>query len=152
MYRALLLSLLLLPQLVLSDAAIRPNGLILNETFLIEPGKSIDMPLYLTRRGEYYAELILEREDGQTRTTQLDLELLINISNSHKTLFERELATSLGRDRPVASLFWLTSDREIPIKQRLTLAVTLDQVEPAAVGETLRLQIRKKPNKAFRMR
>ncbi|MEQ8663702.1 MAG: hypothetical protein RLW62_23030, partial [Gammaproteobacteria bacterium] len=41
------------------DPAVRPNHLVLNEDLVLAAGASGSWPLYLTRRGDYYAEVTL---------------------------------------------------------------------------------------------
>lgn len=132
-----------------SDAAVRPNGIILNETVSLAPGGTSALPLYLTRRGEYYAQAILEAgPDGRRRDVALDLTL--SVVRNEEVIYERSVRTSLGSEQPVGTLFWVTSDRELPIKTPLTLSLSVDAVNPAAANETIRIQVKRKPNPGFR--
>lgn len=130
-----------------NDPAIRPNSLIFNQTFPLTSGHVVELPLYLTRRGEYYAQAILERADGTERPLAVNFDLNVQIDRDEKLLFERSLTTQLGRERPVATLFWITSDREVPIKTPLTMALGFSEVQ-ADDGEIVRIQVRRKHNRS----
>lgn len=152
--KRLLFLLLLLPLLpaTAADPAIRPNSLIFNQTYPLVAGEVTLQPLYLTRRGDYYAQAILERGEDGERSGSVPLDLNIQIDRNNNVVFERAVTTELGVDRPVATLFWLTSDRELPLKTPLTLALRVDDVPPAAAGETVRIQIKLKQNRSLRFR
>lgn len=134
---------------VLADAAVRPNSLIFNEVVTLAEGHTATLPLYLTRRGEYFAEAILER-NGAGERVALSLDLNVRIARRDEVLFERDVTAALGADRPAATLFYLTSDREVPIKTPLEIALRIDELSPLAGEESLRIQIRRKPNPGFR--
>ncbi|MGR8918972.1 MAG: hypothetical protein ACU85V_05085 [Gammaproteobacteria bacterium] len=133
-----------------ADAAIRPNSLIFNETVPLIDGEFAQLPLYFTRRGDYYVEAILERKDGKERPRAVGFDLTVSIARRDEALFERRLATELGRSRPAATLFWLTTDREVPLKTPLIIAVRVESADPAAADEVLRLQVRRKLNRPLR--
>lgn len=145
----MLLSLLFLMSLappLAADAALRPDSLVLNQTLALSRGASLEVPLYLTRRGDYFAEVILEAPDGRPRSDGVDIDLDVSITRREEALFERAVRTELGSGRPIATLFWLTSDREVPIKTPLTLALNINDVASAAPDDVLRIQIRRKKN------
>lgn len=129
-----------------ADPALRPDGLILNEVLSLQPGASATWPLYLTRRGDYYVEVVREHGDGSRGTSlparALTLELLI--ADGERTLVQRSIDTRLDPERPLATLLWFTSDREVPLKRSVdfTLAFTGSAV---ASDEQLRVQVKRKP-------
>ena len=152
MAAALLLFDAAVPVDVAADAAIRPDGLVFNQAIPLAAGRVGAMPLYLTRRGEYYAQAVLEAADGGERTASVQFDLDIEIARREDVVFSRSLATELGRERPVATLFWITSDRELPLKTPLGLAINMNNVQSAASGDMLRIQIRRKKNFGLRAR
>ncbi len=129
------------------DPALRPDSLIFSHVYPLGMAAAEAQPLYLTRRGEYYAEIILERAEGSERPLAVDVDVTLDISLRDRRLFERALETTLGRARPAATLFWLSSDREVPIKTPLTMNVMVaasGDAQPS--GERVRIQIRRKIN------
>lgn len=151
-YLPLLLSLVFSSAALAADAAIRPNGLIFNQTYPLVVGEATKLPLYLTRRGEYYAEIILERPEAGQPRDRVGFDINVQIDRNEKVLFERALSTKLDNERPIATLFWLTSDREVPIKTPLTLALEISGVDEGVGDETVRVQIKRKKNFGLRQR
>lgn len=141
-----------LPRDVSADAAMRPDGLVFNQVIPLAEGRVAALPLYLTRRGEYYAQAVLEAADGGERSASVRFDLEVEIARREDVVFSRSVMTELGNERPVATLFWITSDREVPLKTPLEVAINMALVSPAAVGDTLRLQIRRKKNFGLRAR
>lgn len=132
-----------------ADPAVRPNGLIFNETVPLADGVVSELPLYLTRRGEYYAQAILEPGASGARP-DVDLALDIRIARRDDIVFERRVNAVLGAGQPVSTLFWVTSDRELPIKTPLMVSLRVDGAGPASGEQALRIQIKRKPNPGFR--
>ena len=130
-----------------ADSAIRPDSLIFNATMPLVAGEVSKLPFYVTRRGDYYVEAILERAQGTERPLSMPFDINIQVSRLDNVLFERDVSAVLGRDRPIATMFWFTSDREVPLKKPLTLALRIDAVATAADGETVRIQIKRKLNR-----
>jgi len=150
-----------------ADPALRPDGLILNETLQLAPGAVATWPLYLTRRGEYYVEILRERAPDApalpraplalelavslrrgerellAREFATTLELAVSLRRGERELLAREFATTLDPGRPQATLLWFTSDREVPLKRTVdfTLALAVGEPRPA---ERLRVQVRRK--------
>ena len=132
-----------LPAICLGDAAIRPDNLVFSETLTLGEASSATWPLYLTRRGEYYVEVTLERDAARApRPEAREIDMALTIRRRDRELLHRERATILGESRPAQTLVWFTSDREIPIKAPLELTLAL--AAPAAQGEALRVQVRRK--------
>jgi hypothetical protein len=130
-----------------ADSALRPDSLIFNTTMPLVVGEVSKLPLYVTRRGDYYVEAIFERAEGAERPLSMPFDMNIQIDRLDKVLFERDVSPVLGRDRPAATMFWFTSDREIPLKKPLTVALRIDAVPAVADGETVRIQIKRKLNR-----
>ncbi len=128
------------------DTAVRPNGLVFNHVLPLADGEPAELPLYLTRRGEYYAEAIVEPA-GAVPGPRFDLG--VTIARREQPLFERDLAVRFDGSEPATTLFWLTADREVPIKTPLTLTLAPAAVPPASGA--VRIQIRRKPNTGIRV-
>ncbi|MCB1748125.1 MAG: hypothetical protein H6977_05705 [Gammaproteobacteria bacterium] len=142
MPRIALLVLLLLPTLASANPALRPDGLVFDA--VVAPDGRLSAPLYLTRRGEYFAELLLERDAAGRRPADLPFAGEVRVLRREKPVFTRDFSTDLGADQPAATLFRVTTDRELPLKTPLTLV--LDGAGAPPAGATLRLQVRLKPN------
>ena len=148
MLKYLSLFLLALPCLAASpDAAIRPTGLVLNETIALEAGAKLEVPLYLSRRGDYYAEIVLENAGPGGRPELVSFGADVEISRLDRVVLSRAVETELGRERPAATLFWFTIDREIPLKKPLTLSMQIKPDIQSAPGNSLRVQIKKRPQR-----
>lgn len=129
-----------------ADPALRPDGLILNEILPLEPGATATWPLYLSRRGDYYVEILREQADGTSGTAlpARTLTLELRIVDGERTLVQRRIDTRLEPARPLATLLWFTSDREVPLKRGVDLSLAFSG-HPAAGNERLRVQVRRKP-------
>ena len=128
-----------------ADPALRPNALVLSETLVAGTDSRATWPLYLTRRGEYYVELMLERPAGGERPKARTFDAELVIRGRGRELLRRRLETELGRDRPVATLAWFTSDREVPIKTGVELELALSEAD--GPPDRLRIQVRRRPNR-----
>lgn len=127
------------------DAAVRPDGLIFSESMTLEAAAAAEWPLYVTRRGEYYVEVTLERDaDSGARPDARKMAIDLRIARRDRELLHRSLDTTLGAARPAQTLGWFTSDREVPIKSPLQLSLAVSA--PASDGELLRVQVRRKLN------
>ncbi|MER3394076.1 MAG: hypothetical protein RIA38_03820 [Microcella pacifica] len=130
------------------DPAVRPNHLVLNEALDLAPNASASWPLYLTRRGDYYAEVTLTPPAGQPRRAPGELRLGLAIADDDASLLERTRELALDAERPAATLAWFTSDREVPLKEAVTLRLDVlalaDTTEPP---QQLRVQVWRKLNR-----
>jgi hypothetical protein len=125
-----------------ANPALRPDGLVFDA--VVAADGSLTAPLYLTRRGEYFAELILERDAAGVRPEQVDFGGGVRVLRRDEVVFTHVFSTELGAGRPAATLFRVTSDRELPLKTPLTLVLDGERTPPP--GALLRLQVRLKPN------
>ena len=127
------------------DAAVRPDGLIFNEALKLDSTVAAQWPFYVTRRGEYYVEVTLERDaDSGDRPEAREMAIDLRIARRDRELMHRNLDTTLGAVRPAQTLGWFTSDREVPIKSPLRISLVVKA--PGSEGETLRVQVRRKLN------
>lgn len=130
------------------DPAVRPNHLVLNESLALEPGAQASWPLYLTRRGEYYVEVTLASPDAQASGPIDPLRLALEVVDGEAVLLERERSVALAASRPAATLAWFSSDREVPLKDRVTLRLAVADMPPAAAASSrLLVQVRRKVNR-----
>ncbi|MGE0482698.1 MAG: hypothetical protein AB7Q81_01015 [Gammaproteobacteria bacterium] len=142
MLHAVSLLLALLSTAAGANPALRPDGLVFDA--VVAADGNISAPLYLTRRGEYFAELLLERDAAGRRPAELPFAGAVRVLRHDEPVFTRGFSTELGADQPTATLFRITTDRELPLKTPLTLV--LDGATTPPAGATLRLQLRLKPN------
>ena len=63
-------------------------------------------------------------------------------------LLERERSVALAASRPAATLVWFSSDREVPLKDRVTLRLAVADMPPVATASSrLLVQVRRKVNR-----
>lgn len=130
------------------DPAVRPNHLVLNESLALEPGAQASWPLYLTRRGEYYVEVTLAAPAAQASHPLDRLRLSLVVADGETVLFERERRVALTATRPAATLAWFSSDREVPLKDRVTMRLAVADMPPTATASSpLLVQVRRKVNR-----
>ena len=135
-----------------ADPAIRPNSLVFNQIVTLNQGEApFVAPLYLSRRGEYFAEVYLEHTNGErVELPAAGLSLQVDIRKGERSLFQRDVNMQLGTERPISTLFRFTSDREIPLRKQVQVYVSVsgELTQTTAAGaHQLRLQIKRKPNR-----
>ena len=69
-------------------------------------------------------------------------------SDGDAVLLERERSVALAASRPAATLAWFSSDREVPLKDRVMLRLAVAEMPPAAAASSrLLVQVRRKVNR-----
>ena len=70
------------------------------------------------------------------------------VADGDAVLLERERSVALAASRPAATLAWFSSDREVPLKDRVTLRLAVAEMPPAAAASSrLLVQVRRKVNR-----
>lgn len=127
------------------DSAVRPDSLLLNETVPLGDGfSSLTWPLYLGRPGEYFIEVILE-DGGDASPASLEAVIQTTITRRDEVIVDRYNTVALGPARPMATLFWFTADREVPLRDEVAFTLAVEPSQ-ATAARRLRIQVRLKPN------
>lgn len=124
---------------------------VLNEVIAPAADPELQFPLYLSKRGAYYAELIREPPagDGSAATpaaAAADLAFTIQILREGEVLFSQDYRRRVSPDFAGETLFWLDVPSDLPQRRDLNVIVRFD---PASAGRDqptpgLRLQITRK--------
>lgn len=131
------------------DPAVRPGSLAFNETVPLDGAREAHWKLRLLYRGRYLVEAYREDPaEGTLETQEVDLTLVF--SRRGKPLFERAVTLVFDPATPSATLAYVTTDEDLPLRQ--TIDVTLRITSPAASDDVLRLQIRRNPLPALPLR
>jgi hypothetical protein len=128
----------------------RPDSIVFNHTISLLGDPEVTLPLYLSRRGSYYAEVYFERSSPAqaSPSRSADLSYTIEVSRRGKVLFTRAFTHHLTPETRSATLFRVNTDRELPLRKKLDVVVRFDHVsaQTLTVIEALTFQIKKKPN------
>ena len=127
----------------------RPDSTIFNHTIPYATESTVTLPLYISRRGTYFGEVFFERlEQAQSASSGT-----VGVRSTVDVLRDGELLFTTGFDRPVApdkraaTLFHITTDRELPLKKALDVVLRFDDSNPQAreTIQALTFQIRRVP-------
>lgn len=117
--------------------------LILNE--VLDPATvSAPFLLYLSKRGRYYAELLLEPRDGAPNAAlvapwQVALDLVF--MRGKQTIFQKSAVATFNPGDRGKTLFWLMAPSDVPERRELQLSVSMrSRADPMPV----RLQVWRK--------
>jgi hypothetical protein len=131
------------------DPAVRPGSLAFNETVPLDGVREAQWRLRLLYRGRYLIEAYREDPaDGPLDTHEVAL--FLTFSRNGRLLFERAATLVFDPSRPSATVAYLTSDEDIPVRQ--TVDVTARVTSPIRTDDVLRLQIRRNPLPALPLR
>jgi len=152
--RSLLVHLLMLAPLggaaeTSPDPAVRPGSLAFNETVPLDGTREAHWKLRLLYHGHYLVEAYREDPaEGSLETNEVELTLVF--SRRGKPLFERAATLVFDPAKPSATLAYVTTDEDLPLRQ--TFDVTARVSGPAPSDDVLRLQIRRNPLPALPLR
>lgn len=131
------------------DPAVRPGSLAFNETVPLDGLREAQWKLRLLYRGRYLIEAYREDPaDGPLDTHEV--ELVLAFSRRGKPLFERAATLVFDPARPSATIGYVTTDEDVPLRQ--TFDVTARVSSPVPTDDRLRLQIRRNPLPALPLR
>ncbi|MEM7541301.1 MAG: hypothetical protein AAF384_06885 [Pseudomonadota bacterium] len=120
------------------NAATRPNDLIFDEPVF---DAKENRALYISSPGLYYAQLVVNRGVGDLANADRSYALEIEIYRGDKLLMSRgfhnfELPGDLNK-----ILFRFTTDRELPLRKHLSVAIRVKDHLQSTAKPDLRLQI-----------
>ena len=124
----------------------RPDSTIFNHTIPFAQGATVTLPLYISRRGYYFAEVFFERAE-QLAAGAVDVRFTMDVLRDGKLLLTKGFDQPVAPDKRAATLFRITSDRELPLKKKLVVVLRFDDTGPEAreTIHALTFQIRRVP-------
>ncbi len=138
------------PPVCAAEGLTRPNSIVFNHTIAFAAEREVTLPLYLTRRGQYFAEVFFERvpHDRGGPLETVNVSYSIDIFRRGELLFTRAFDHAVTPNQRAATLFRINTDRELPLKKNLDLVVRFGESTPRARAtiEALTFHIRLKPN------
>jgi hypothetical protein len=138
------------PVVVAVEGPTRPHAIVFNHTIPLAAEPEVSLPLYLSRRGLYFAEVFFERAPGDHGWTgdPVNISYSIDIFRRGELLFSRAFDHAVTPDQRAATLFRINADRELPLKTNLDLVVRFGESAPAASKPiaALTFQIQLKPH------
>ncbi|MCZ6666660.1 MAG: hypothetical protein O7B81_15280 [Gammaproteobacteria bacterium] len=133
-----------------TEGPTRPNSIVFNHTVAFAAEPEVTLPLYLTRRGQYFAEVYFERapHDRGGSLETVNVSYSIDVFRRGELLFTRAFDHAVTPNQRAATLFRINTDRELPLKTNLDLVVRFGESTPRARAtiEALTFHIQLKPN------
>ena len=138
------------PTVFAAEGPTRPNSIVFNHTIPFAAEPEVSLPLYLTRRGQYYAEVFFERapHDRGGPIETVNVSYSIDVFRRGELLFTRAFDHAVTPNQRAATLFRINTDRELPLKTNLDLVVRFGESTRRAreTIEALTFHIQLKPN------
>lgn len=138
------------PKTFAAEGPTRPDSIVFNHTISLLGDPEVTLPLYLTRRGLYYAEVYFERSSPAHASSSRSAEIsyTIEVLRGGRILFTRAFTHHLTPETRSAMLFRVNTDRELPLRKKLDVVVRFEHVSPEtrSVIKALTLQIKKIPH------
>ena len=124
----------------------RPDSTVFNHTIPYAEESSITLPLYISRRGTYFGEVFFERLE-QASSGTVDVRFMIDVLRDVELLFTTGFDRPVAPDKRAATLFHITTDREVPLKKALDVVLRFDDSNPETQEtiHALTFQIRRVP-------
>ena len=124
----------------------RPDSTIFNHTIPFAEELTVTLPLYISRRGSYFAEVFFVRAESLAAGA-VDVRFTMDVLRDGKLLYSKGFDQPVAPDKRAATLFRITSDRELPLKKKLEVVLRFDDPGPAAreTIHALTFQIRRVP-------
>lgn len=124
----------------------RPDSTIFNHTIPFARESTVTLPLYISRRGSYFAEVFFERPE-QMSGSSVDVRFTFDVLREGEVLYTKRFDQPVAPDKRAVTLFRITSDRELPLKKKLEVVLRFSETAPEARDaiHALTFQIRRVP-------
>jgi hypothetical protein len=132
-----------------AEGPTRPDSTVFNHTIPFAGQATITLPLYLSRRGSYFGEVFFERpEQGRHDASgAVDVRFTLDVLRDGELLFTSDFDQPIALRKRGATLFRITTDRELPLRKKLDVVLRFADTGPQAreAIRALTLQIRRVP-------
>lgn len=125
------LLLVLNPPVFAVEGPTRPDSTIFNHTLPFAQASTVTLPLYISRRGSYFAEVFFERGE-QVAAGVVDVRFTMDVLRDGKLVYSKGFDQPVAPGKRGAASFRMTSDRELPLKKKLEVVLHFDDTGAAA--------------------
>ena len=132
-----------------TEGPTRPDSTIFNHTIPFAQEPTVTLPLYISRRGAYFGEVFFERPEQALHASSsvVDVRFTVDVFRAGDLLFTKAFDQPVAPNKRAATLFHITTDRELPLKKKLDVVLRFGDSAPNVreTIEALTFQIRRVP-------